>query len=121
MKNRCTNKRVEKYKNYGARGVTIDPRWHSFLNFLEDMGERPEGKTLDRINNDGNYSKENCRWATTEQQANNKTTSHFVFVGEEKMTLSQLSKRYGVRLRNVKNKNYKIDGRDVTDCVPVTA
>lgn len=64
MKTRCGNKNSPQYKYYGAIGISYDPRWEVFENFLEDMGERPEKLiTLDRINPFENYSKENCRWA----------------------------------------------------------
>lgn len=72
MKQRCKNPNAIDYKDYGGRGITICERWlNSFQNFLEDMGERPEDKTLDRINNNGNYELSNCRWATHKQQRKN--------------------------------------------------
>jgi hypothetical protein len=69
MKSRCNNSKI---KSHGGRGIRYDPRWEDFQAFLTDMGDRPKGKTLDRINVFGNYSKANCRWATLEVQANNK-------------------------------------------------
>jgi len=73
MKNRCCNKKFKDWKNYGGRGIHICKRWkNSFVNFLKDMGKRPKGLTLDRINNNGNYTPSNCRWATWKQQAINK-------------------------------------------------
>lgn len=73
MKSRCYNPKEKAYKYYGGRGITICDRWRfSFENFYEDMGDKPKGLSIDRINNDGNYEPSNCRWATATEQANNK-------------------------------------------------
>jgi predicted XRE-type DNA-binding protein len=71
MRNRCHNPRHSRYPYYGGRGISICERWLKFENFLADMGERPQGKSLDRINNDGNYTPKNCRWATQREQVQN--------------------------------------------------
>jgi hypothetical protein len=75
MLTRCTNANASDYKWYGGRGITVCDRWRTFENFLEDMGERPDGKTIDRKNPHGNYNKRNCRWATPAQQRNNQQRS----------------------------------------------
>ena len=75
MKRRCLDPKHKAYKYYGGKGVKFDPSWESFEGFLKDMGERPEGLTLDRIDSEGDYCRENCRWATSSIQAHNKTVS----------------------------------------------
>jgi DNA-binding XRE family transcriptional regulator len=106
MKQRCLNLNNKYYKNYGGRGITIDPRWMQFENFLTDMGRRPTLKhTLERIDNNGNYTKSNCRWATrAEQNRNSRNTKLTQAMVDEinalyatcKYTQEKLGKKFGV-------------------------
>ena len=73
MKQRCNDPKSTQYRWYGARGIKVCPEWvNSFSQFLKDMGERPEGHTLDRIDTNGDYTFKNCRWATLKQQSDNR-------------------------------------------------
>lgn len=73
MRDRCNYPTNGNYEWYGGRGISVCDRWAEFSEFLADMGERPEGKTLDRIDPDGNYEPNNCRWATPKEQRNNQS------------------------------------------------
>lgn len=97
MKLRCLNKNDKGYKNYGGRGITICKRWMKFENFYKDMGERPKNKSLDRIDNNGNYSKENCRWANSKQQNNNKRSNHLLTYNGKTQNLKQWSEELGIK------------------------
>lgn len=97
MKKRCYDKTGEHYEYYGGRGIVVCDRWvNSFENFLEDMGERPKGLTLERNNNDGNYEPTNCKWATKEEQARNKRNNKFYTFQGVTATLSEWARRLGV-------------------------
>lgn len=96
MKQRCLNKRNAQFKYYGARGISVCEKWiNSFDAFLADMGERPAGKTIDRINNDGNYEPVNCRWITlAEQQTNRRDCVYLEFDGK-RMTVREWASHIG--------------------------
>lgn len=95
MRERCLKPTNQAYKNYGGRGITVCERWSSFENFRDDMGIPPEGTSLDRINNDGPYSPENCRWATSSEQAVNRRTTHWVTLYGKQMSLSDALRSLG--------------------------
>lgn len=111
MLTRCNNPNVAYYKYYGGKGVSVCQRWSGngsgFLNFIEDMGDRPEGMTLDRIDVSGNYCKENCRWATQEQQSTNRTDNVYIEYEGEFFTESQFAKRFGIKRTTVQSRRNK--------------
>ncbi len=93
MKERCTNPRLEQYARYGGRGIKVCERWigpDGFKKFISDMGLRPRGKSLDRINPNGNYEPGNVRWATAKVQANNKR-SHWAARIAKELTPDELA------------------------------
>ena len=71
MIQRCENPKNPRFKDYGGRGIKVCKKWHSFENFYEDVGDKPENRSLDRSDNDGNYQPENCKWSTSKEQAQN--------------------------------------------------
>ena len=96
MKARCLNSENSSFKNYGGRGIKICDSWMNFENFLNDMGEPLEKLEIDRIDNDGDYRKDNCKWSTVKQQNENKRSNRRFMLNGESKTLSQLSEESGV-------------------------
>jgi len=105
IKARCYNPNHISFASYGGRGIDVCDRWlHSFDFFLEDMGERPFLKAqIDRIDNDKGYYPENCRWATTTQNARNKRNNRIITYNGETLTAIEWSERLGIDHRKVKN------------------
>ena len=99
MKSRCNNHKLKEYVNYGGRGITYDPRWESFENFYEDMEDRPESTTLDRIDVNGNYCKENCRWADSHTQGYNRRFSKLNKSGKTGVLWDKKSSKWRVKFR----------------------
>lgn len=100
MKGRCYDLNDVGYRYYGGRGISVCERWiDSFENFIADMGKCPKGLSLDRIEVNGNYKPSNCRWATSEQQLNNKTNSRKYTIDNETLTITQWARRFGVPYR----------------------
>lgn len=96
MKQRCDYNKHSEYHRYGGRGITYDPAWKDFAKFLADMGDRPEGTSLDRIDNNKNYCKENCKWSTRVEQSSNTCRTVFVDTAHGKISLKQFAKHIGV-------------------------
>jgi len=104
---RTTNEKTPAYKWYGARGITVCDRWHSFDNFLADMGPTyTMGMSIERIDNDGNYEPDNCRWATEKEQANNRRTSRYFTIDGITKTLAQWIEHYGAKSSTVRQRLY---------------
>lgn len=102
MRQRCTNPANTSWANYGGRGITVCGRWEeSFEAFLSDMGERPDGKSLERLDNDGPYSPENCKWATTAEQSINKRTTVLVTANGVTQSLLTWCEDLGLRYNTV--------------------
>lgn len=96
MRSRCCNPADPAYRDYGGRGITVCDQWRSFSVFLADMGRRPEGKTLDRRDNDGPYSPDNCHWASRKEQVRNRRTTVWLECRGERLTLQEWAERIGI-------------------------
>lgn len=105
MIKRCTSPKHKAFSYYGGRGIRVCARWlESFENFLADMGEPPEGMSIERIDNNGNYELGNCRWATRSEQAHNMRSNRNLTVDGETLCLSEWSRRSGVSNRTIRDR-----------------
>ncbi len=113
MKARCQNPNHPDYKDYGGRGIEVCERWQDFTNFLEDMGEKPEGLTLDRIDNNRNYESGNCRWATRKEQTQNrrdyKNQYFFIAMKQEEVIVSNNQHDFA--------RQHGLDQNHIADCL----
>lgn len=115
MKQRCYNKKHKAFRRYGGRGISVAPAWMDFLIFIKDMGKRPDGCSLERIDNGLGYSKKNCKWATFFQQNNNRSSNRLIFLYGQKYTLIQVSRKYGIEKNVLK---YRLDKKwDIRDAI----
>lgn len=94
MISRCKYPTNDRYKNYGGRGISVCEEWKDFNNFLKDMGVRPKGKTLDRIDVNGNYNKENCRWSSSHTQYRNMAKNRTLELRGQKKILSDWAREF---------------------------
>ena len=96
MLQRCTNINSDKYKGYGGRGIVVCEQWKDFRIFLKDLGIRPAGTSLDRINNSKGYEPSNCRWATAKEQALNRTTTTKLTMDDVTLSITEWADIFGI-------------------------
>ncbi len=101
MKQRCYDPNFIGFHNYGGRGISVCSRWHSFDNFLADMGPRPEGMSIERKDTDGNYEPDNCKWATASEQSRNTRKKRIIVIDGTPHHVADLSERYGINMRTI--------------------
>ena len=101
MLKRCENSKNDMFHRYGARGIKVCKRWHVFKNFLDDMGPKPKGRMLERKDNNGNYNKSNCTWATPFAQANNTSKNVRVAYLGYNLTISEWARVLGFKVETL--------------------
>lgn len=94
---RCHDKSRNNYHNYGGRGIKVCQEWLKFENFLHDMGERPSGMTLDRLDVNGNYQKDNCKWSTNFEQGIRMRKNHRITFNGETLTIAQWARKLNIK------------------------
>jgi hypothetical protein len=101
MVERCTNPKNSAYKNYGGRGIGIDPSWRDFCSFLADMGERPERGTIERLDSNKNYGPTNCKWASRAEQSRNTRRTRLFTLDGKTQCLKDWTLEYGLKYGTV--------------------
>jgi len=112
MMDRCYLRTSSAFKNYGGRGIAVCKRWHDFENFYADMGDKPKGMTLERVDNDGSYTPDNVRWASYKDQANNRRCNVVLEFQGRKQTMQQWSDEMGLKIQTVwarLNRGWSVD------------
>lgn len=104
MLHRCENVNYHRYKDYGGMGIKVCTEWHKFENFYADMGDPPNGKTLDRIDNNGDYCAANCRWASPSEQGDNRRSTVLLCVDGVVKPLTRWAKEYGIARHTLANR-----------------
>lgn len=104
MRQRCLCETHPHFKDYGGRGIGICARWSDFANFLTDMGEKPKGCSLDRINNNGDYCPENCRWTSQKVQCRNRRSNKFVEFNGESLPIAEWAERTGIERKTLEQR-----------------
>lgn len=104
MRDRCNNKHNKSYPYYGDRGISVCERWNDYSLFIEDMGYRPDGLELDRIDNNKGYYKENCRWSNRHQQMRNQRRSVIIEYQGESIQMNDLADRFGINKHTFKSR-----------------
>lgn len=104
MIQRCYDNNSLAFKNYGGRNITVCERWLVFENFLSDMGDRPEGMSIERIDNDKGYSPDNCKWATRKEQASNRRSNRVYEHNGKTLTLMQWAELTGIPYFTIRNR-----------------
>lgn len=102
IRRRCLQPLDAAYSEYGGRGILIHPDWKEYINFLADMGLRPIGKTIDRIDNNGHYEKSNCKWSTKQEQARNRRSSKVLSISGEEKTLAEWAESSGLNSSTIR-------------------
>ena len=102
MRDRCDNPNNPQYHRYGGRGISYDPKWHRFEGFLEDMGVRPAGLSLEREDNSGNYCKENCSWVDKQTQQNNTVRNNYIHHNGKTQTIAQWARETGMHPETIR-------------------